>query len=116
MINACIDWRFGDQGLCLSKDALFRDWVVVFYILPFFFPVVRNCLSNVVVFECVSFFSLLAVSSTNGWMFKTTDSSEEGEISVWISSSLANGLWRPQNISNETAGALSCPDTQTELW
>lgn len=78
MINGCIDWCFGDQGLCLSKDALFRDWLVVFYIYPFFFPAVCNYLPNVLEFECVSFFSLLAVGSTNGRMFKTTESSEEG--------------------------------------
>lgn len=59
MINARIDWCFGDKGHCLSKDALFRDWMVAFYIFPFsFFSAVRNYLPNVLVCECACFFPL----------------------------------------------------------
>lgn len=84
MINACIDWCFGDKGLCLSKDALFRDWMVAFYIFPFL-SALRNYLPNVLV--CVGFFffffnCFFLPRSTSGRMFKPTNSSEEGEISV----------------------------------
>lgn len=85
MINACIDWCFGDKGLCLSKDALLRDWMVAFYIFPFL-SAQRNYLPNVLVcvgfFFVVFFFFFLIVSSTSGRLLKPTNSSEEGEISV----------------------------------
>lgn len=85
MINACIDWCFGDKGLCLSKDALFPDWMAAFYIFPFLSApcnYLLNVLVCVGVFFLLFFFFFLTVSSNSGRMFKPTNSSEAGEISV----------------------------------
>lgn len=118
MINACIDWCFGDKGLCLSKDALFRDWMVAFYIFPFL-SALRNYLPNVLV--CVGFFyfffivfSFLARPVVECLNPQIRQRKEKSQSESQPASQ--TGLWRPQHVNNETAAALSSPDTQTELW
>lgn len=118
MINACIDWCFGDKGLWLSKDALFRDWMVAFCIFPFL-SALFNYLPNVLV--CVGFFLFVFVPSCLSARpvveCLNPQIRQRKEKSQFESQpALQTGLLRPPHVNNETAAALFSPDTQTELW